>query len=83
MIVYKHAMHMTMKMTPASLLFFLPIHLGGFEGGGVGVLLYLQREGGLRTRQGRRVKIAEKERRWFYLSPAAWPKTGSVREGGR
>ena len=40
MIVYKHAMHMTMKMTPASLLFFLPIHLGGFEGGWGCVLLY-------------------------------------------
>ena len=36
--------------------FFLPTHLRGFEGGRGCVLLYLQREGGLRTRQGRRAE---------------------------
>ena len=53
------------------LLFFLPMHLGGFEGGCGCALLYLQREGGLRTRQGRCVKCGEKKRWWFYLSSAA------------
>ena len=37
-------------------LFILPTHLGGFEGGWGCVLLYLQREGGLRARQGRRAE---------------------------
>ena len=38
------------------ILFFIPTHLGGVEGGWECVLMYLQREGGLRTRQGRRAE---------------------------
>jgi len=51
--------------------FLLPIHPGEFEGEW-GILLYLQREGGLRTRQGRRAECAEKDGGFTY-----YPQTTS------